>query len=46
VTPKDKLMAAVQAIGDEMEVRVGELEAQGRELEGAGCGSARPSTSR
>jgi excinuclease ABC subunit B len=35
VTPKDKLMAAVQAIGDEMEVRVGELEAQGRELEGA-----------
>ena len=35
VTPKDKLMAAVQAIGDEMEVRVAELEAQGRELEGA-----------
>jgi excinuclease ABC subunit B len=35
VTPKDKLMAAIQAIGDEMEVRVGELEAQGRELEGA-----------
>ncbi len=35
VTPKDKLMAAVQAIGDEMEIRVGELEAQGRELEGA-----------
>jgi excinuclease ABC subunit B len=35
VTPKDKLMAAVQAIGDEMEVRVAELEAQGRALEGA-----------
>jgi excinuclease ABC subunit B len=35
VTPKDKLMAAVQGIGDEMEVRVGELEAQGRALEGA-----------
>ena len=35
VTPKDKLMAAVGAIGDEMELRVGELEAQGRQLEGA-----------
>ncbi len=35
VTPNDKLMAAVKAIGEEMEVRVGELEAQGRELEGA-----------
>jgi excinuclease ABC subunit B len=35
VTPKDKLMAAVAAIGEEMEVRVGELEAQGRALEGA-----------
>jgi excinuclease ABC subunit B len=35
VTPKDKLMAAVQAIGDEMEVRVTELESQGRVLEGA-----------
>jgi excinuclease ABC subunit B len=35
VTPKDKLMAAVKAIDEEMEVRVGELEAQGRELEGA-----------
>ena len=35
VTPADKLMAAVQAIGDEMELRVGELEAQGRSLEGA-----------
>ena len=35
VTPADKLMAAVKAIGDEMEVRVGELEAQGRALEAA-----------
>jgi excinuclease ABC subunit B len=35
VTPKDKLMAAVKAIDEEMEVRVGELEAQGRDLEGA-----------
>src|ERR1035437_1925153 len=35
VTPKDKLMLAVKAIDEEMEVRVGELEAQGRELEGA-----------
>ena len=32
VTPADKLMAAVKAIGEEMEVRVGELEAQGRAL--------------
>ncbi len=35
VTPADKLGAAVKAIEAEMEVRVGELEAQGRELEGA-----------
>ena len=35
VTPADKLMAAVKAIDEEMEVRVGELEAQGRVLEGA-----------
>ena len=35
VTPTDKLMAAVKAIGEEMEVRVGELEAQGRALEAA-----------
>jgi excinuclease ABC subunit B len=35
VTPADKLMAAVKSIGEEMEVRVGELEAQGRELEAA-----------
>jgi excinuclease ABC subunit B len=35
VTPSDKLKAAIVAIGDEMEVRVGELEAQGRQLEGA-----------
>jgi excinuclease ABC subunit B len=35
VTPKDKLMAAVKAIDEEMEVRVGELETQGRDLEGA-----------
>ncbi|HEU6440437.1 MAG TPA: excinuclease ABC subunit UvrB [Terriglobales bacterium] len=35
VTPSDKLMAAVKAIDEEMEVRVGELEAQGRVLEGA-----------
>ncbi len=35
VTPADKLMAAVKAIDSEMEVRVGELEAQGRALEGA-----------
>ncbi|HEX7544422.1 MAG TPA: excinuclease ABC subunit UvrB [Candidatus Limnocylindrales bacterium] len=35
VTPADKLMVAVKAIDEEMEVRVGELEAQGRVLEGA-----------
>jgi excinuclease ABC subunit B len=35
VTPTDKLMAAVKAIGEEMEVRVSELEAQGRQLEAA-----------
>jgi excinuclease ABC subunit B len=35
VTPTDKLMAAVKAIGEEMEVRVAELEAQGRVLEAA-----------
>jgi excinuclease ABC subunit B len=35
VTPADKLMAAVKSIGEEMEVRVGELEAEGRELEAA-----------
>jgi excinuclease ABC subunit B len=35
VTPQDKLRGAVKAIEEEMEVRVGELEAQGRELEGA-----------
>jgi excinuclease ABC subunit B len=35
VTPADKLMAAVKAIEEEMEVRVGELEAQGRALEAA-----------
>ncbi len=35
VTPSDKLMAAVKSIGEEMEVRVGELEAQGRALEAA-----------
>ena len=35
VTPADKLMAAIKSIGEEMEVRVGELEAQGRELEAA-----------
>jgi excinuclease ABC subunit B len=35
VTPQDKLMAAIKSIGEEMEVRVGELEAQGRDLEAA-----------
>jgi excinuclease ABC subunit B len=35
VTPSDKLKAAILAIEEEMEVRVGELEAQGRVLEGA-----------
>jgi excinuclease ABC subunit B len=35
VTPKDKLMAAVKSIDEEMEVRVGQLEAQGRALEAA-----------
>jgi excinuclease ABC subunit B len=35
VTPADKLMTAVKAIDEEMEARVGELEAQGRVLEGA-----------
>jgi excinuclease ABC subunit B len=35
VTPADKLMGAVKAIGEEMEARVGELESQGRALEGA-----------
>jgi excinuclease ABC subunit B len=35
VTPADKLMAAIKSIGEEMEQRLGELEAQGRELEAA-----------
>jgi excinuclease ABC subunit B len=35
VTPQDKLLAAIKSIGEEMEVRVGELEAQGRALEAA-----------
>ena len=35
VTPQDKLMAAIESIGEEMEVRVGELESQGRDLEAA-----------
>jgi excinuclease ABC subunit B len=35
VTPADKLLAAIRAIGEEMEIRVGELEAQGRVLEAA-----------
>ncbi len=35
VTPADKLMAAVKAIDEEMEVRVADLEAQGRVLEAA-----------
>ena len=35
VTPADKLMVAVKAIGEELEVRLGELEAQGRDLEAA-----------
>ncbi len=35
VTPADKLMLAVKSIGEEMEVRVAELESQGRELEAA-----------
>ena len=35
VTPADKLMAAITSIGEEMEVRVAELEAQGRALEAA-----------
>ncbi|HZM73216.1 MAG TPA: excinuclease ABC subunit UvrB, partial [Candidatus Polarisedimenticolia bacterium] len=35
VTPADKLKAAVVDIEAEMEVRVGELEAEGRALEGA-----------
>jgi len=35
VTPADKLTAAIGDIEAEMEVRVGELEAQGRALEGA-----------
>jgi excinuclease ABC subunit B len=35
VTPTDKLMLAIKSIGEEMEVRVGELEAQGRDLEAA-----------
>jgi excinuclease ABC subunit B len=35
VTPKEKLDKAVVAIGEELEVRVGELEAEGRPLEAA-----------
>jgi len=35
VTPRDKLLAAVSDIEAEMEVRVGELGAEGRELEAA-----------
>jgi excinuclease ABC subunit B len=35
VTPADKLQAAIVDIEAEMEVRVGELDAAGRELEGA-----------
>jgi excinuclease ABC subunit B len=35
VTPQDKLRAAIQSIGEEMEVRVSELESQGRDLEAA-----------
>ena len=35
VTPQDKLKAAIVDIEAEMELRVGELEAAGRELEGA-----------
>ncbi len=35
VTPRDKLLAAVDGIDAEMEKRVGELESEGRVLEGA-----------
>ena len=35
VTPTDKLHAAIKSIDEEMEIRVGELETQGRVLEGA-----------
>jgi excinuclease ABC subunit B len=35
VTPQDKLRAAIQSIGVEMETRVSELESQGRDLEAA-----------
>ncbi len=35
VTPNDKLRAAIVDIGAEMEERVGQLESEGRELEGA-----------
>jgi len=35
VTPADKLQAAMRTIAEEMEVRVGELEAEGRALEAA-----------
>jgi excinuclease ABC subunit B len=35
VTPADKLKAAIEAIEEEMEQRVGELEAAGRDLEAA-----------
>jgi excinuclease ABC subunit B len=35
VTPADKLQAAIRSIGEEMEVRLAELEAQGRALEAA-----------
>jgi excinuclease ABC subunit B len=35
VTPKDKLGAAIASIEEEMEMRVGQMEAEGRALEGA-----------
>ncbi len=35
VTPADKLQAAMRTIAEEMEVRLGELEAEGRALEAA-----------
>ena len=42
--PRDKLMAAVVDIEAEMEERVGQLRAEGRELEARGSSSARAST--
>ena len=46
VTPRDKLGQAVADIEAEMELRVGQMEAEGRALEAPACGSGPPSTSR